>query len=292
MFQNVLICTDLSDGLQRLVNFVPSLAASGLKRITFLHTLSLSPEQAIPRPDLQKEQQIRDRLSTALHNVPAGVDVQIDVKWGKPLDHILQASKTHGSDLILSGMPIRNRLDESLFGSTTLGLCQRLAIPVLIVRPQLISAFTEEELDLRCRHLFRYLLIPYDGAASATYLVQQIKRRVQSPGSALESCLITWVVEDSGRKVLRGHQLEEAKKQIITAQHALEGLNLQLKTLVCEGEPLANVLNFAVEYDISAIAISSSSMGKLVEWSSPSFTRELLHRSWHPVLYFPGSQQK
>ncbi|NEO51139.1 MAG: universal stress protein, partial [Moorea sp. SIO4A3] len=35
MFQHCLICTDFSDGLYRLVEFVPSLAAGGLKKIIF-----------------------------------------------------------------------------------------------------------------------------------------------------------------------------------------------------------------------------------------------------------------
>jgi hypothetical protein len=50
------------------------------------------------------------------------------------------------------------------------------------------------------------------------------------------------------------------------------------------------VLAMAQEHDVSAIAIASSTLGKLIELSSPSFAGEILRRSWHPVVYFPPNQ--
>ena len=35
MFESCLICTEFSDGLERLAQFVPSLAKGGLKKIVF-----------------------------------------------------------------------------------------------------------------------------------------------------------------------------------------------------------------------------------------------------------------
>ncbi|MFM8299944.1 MAG: universal stress protein, partial [Microcystis aeruginosa] len=39
MFERALICTDLFDGLHRLVHCVPHLALSGLKQVIFLHSI-------------------------------------------------------------------------------------------------------------------------------------------------------------------------------------------------------------------------------------------------------------
>ncbi|NJO50364.1 MAG: universal stress protein [Leptolyngbyaceae cyanobacterium RM2_2_4] len=292
MFQRIIVCTDFSDGVYRLANCVPSLAAGGAKQIIFLHVVSLSDEREIPRPDEKKMQAARDRLSVALENVPDGVDVRVVVESGKPSDHIFNAAKTHNADLIILGMPSRNLLAEKLFGSTTMNLCQRMAIPVMTLRPQLVSTYTVEELNLRCRHLFRYLLLPYDGSAPSQYLVQQVKQFAQQPDSSLECCMLFWVVDPSGRSgaVLKESRAKEAESKLIEVKADLAKLGLRVETEVRLGDPVPEVLKAAEVYDISAIATSSGSLGKLIEWSVPSFTGEILRRSWHPVIYFPPTR--
>ncbi|MGB3496467.1 MAG: universal stress protein [Elainellaceae cyanobacterium] len=293
MFQRALICTDFEDGLYRLVNFVPSLAAAGLRAITFLHVLHLQDDREIPRPEPEKEQQARDRLSAALANVPEGIDVQIDVQTGRAADRVLNAIKVHQSDVVILGTPMRTRLDE-LFGSTTRQICKQVKIPVLILRPQLISAYTNEELELRCRHLFRYLLIPYDGSNSSNYLIEQVKLYAKDrPANSLERCFLSWVVDDVGRRGLQDvqeYQVQQAESKIASVTAELEMLNLKSESDVLRGSALAEILNVAIEKDISAIAISSESMGKLLEWSVPSFAGELMRQSMHPVLYFPTDE--
>lgn len=288
MFQRALICTDLTDGLHRLVNFVPSLAAGGFRQVVFLHTLAI-PEDQIPRQDDTKVEKVRDRFKSALKNVPSDVDVKIEVSYGKPIDHIIGAIKTYQSDVVLLGTPGRSLLQEKLFGSTTIGLCQRVNIPLLILRPQLVSTYTNEELDLRCRHLFRYLLIPFDGSDAGNHLVRQIKSyAAKHQPNTFEECFICWVVDDVSREPqLRQHEFEEAEKKLAALKPEFEALGLKVDAQVLQGNPVTQILAAAVDYDISAIATSSRSVGKLIELSVPSLTGEILRRSWHPILYFP-----
>ncbi|MEB3358700.1 MAG: universal stress protein [Synechococcales bacterium] len=291
MFQRVLICTDLEDGLQRLIHFVPSLAMSGLQQIVFLHTLPLSEDREIPRLNPAQEAAIKQRLSPAIAHIPEGVTVHIDVRTGRPADHILSAIDAYGSDLLVLGTPSRSRLTETLFGSTTMELCKRLTIPLMILRPQLISTYTTEELSLRCQHLFRSFLVPYDGSYAANYLISAIKAhaKARSPES-LKECLLIWVVDGVGRKGLqdvRDFQLREAEEAIATVKADLEDLDLKVDALVRRGTAISEVIETALEYDVSAIAIASDSLGNFLEWSIPSFAGEVLRRSWHPVIYFP-----
>lgn len=292
MFQRALICTDFEDRLYRLVNFVPSLAAGGLRSITFLHTVPVQDDREIPRLDSEEVERSRDRLSKALENVPEGIDVQVDVQSGRPSDRIVNAIKQHNPEVVILGTPRRTLLDEQLFGSTTQALCKQIKTPVLILRPQLVSAYTNEELDLRCRHLFRYLLIPYDGSSSSSYLIERVKLFVQKrPPNSLEKCFLCWVIDTVGRRGLQDileYQVQEAEAKIASAANSLKAADhVSTEYVVLRGNAMTEVLNTAVERDISAIAISSESMGKLLEWSVPSFARELMRQSWHPVLYFP-----
>lgn len=290
MFQRLLICTDLSDGLQRLVHFVPSFAAAGVQQITFLNSVPIWEGGGVPRIDKEGMEKSRQALHAALEHTTAGVDVHVDIESGQPKDSILRVAKERQADLIVMGVPFRSLLSEKLFGSTTMELYRRTPVPLLTVRPQLISTYTSEELDLRCRHLFRSFLVTYDGSQSAKYLVEQIKHRVKAhPHSPLEDCYFCWVVDDGGRRDIPwDYKLKEATQELEQVKAELES-ELKIKVVVdvrC-GNSVVEVLDAALEPDVSAIATSPGGDTKFLEWSVSSFTGDLLRRSWHPVLYFP-----
>ncbi len=296
MFQRPLICTDFSDGLQRLVDFVPSLVAGGMSQIVFLHIVPLE-EANIPRVNAEQVDRAKARLSAALNHVPAGTEVKVEVESGRAIEAILKTVERYQSDVIILGTPSRTLLTEKLFGSTTMGLAQRTNIPLLILRPQLISTYTSEELNLRCRHLFRTLLLPFDNSNAAQYTVEKVKELAQKrpiqevapqEDRSLEKILLSWVVEEGGRS-----ELSETEQQKIVCdtiepvrdQLIAQGLTVNIE--VRRGSPIVEVLSVAQESDVSAIALSSDNLGKLLEWSTPSFAGEIMRRSWHPVLYFP-----
>ena len=295
MFQRALICTNLEDGLHRLVHFVPNLVAGGLQQITFVHTVPFLEDREIPRIDDEKVQQAQELLSVALESRQKDVDVFVDVQSAKPPDHILRAVKQYQPDIIILGTSNKSRLTEQLFGSTTQALCRHLNIPVMILRPQLVSSYMAGELAFRCSHLFSYFLVPYDGSRSADYLIKALREHIQqSTAHILKRCLLCWVIEEGGRRSLRStidYQVQEAEEKINHVKDELGALGLGVNAFVLKGNVLSEILGLAVEYDISAIAVSSDSMGKLIEWSIPSFAGELLRQSWHPVIYFPPSRK-
>ncbi|MEO1210122.1 MAG: universal stress protein [Cyanobacteria bacterium J06638_20] len=286
MFQSALICTDFTDGLYRLVRFIPQLAESGLKTLVFLHVAPFA-EGAVPRPNEEKVQAARDRLSAALDHVPDGVEVKIEVKSGTPSVQIAEVLRKQPVDLVILGTPGRSLLSEKLFGSTMINVCQRLTVPLMILRPHLISTYTNAELALRCQNLFRYLLVPYDDSESAQYTLERIKAAAQA-GYPLDQCLLCWVVDEVRRNAqLRQYEEEKAAEVLAQRQQELEQLGINVQTEVRVGNALTEVLELAVDVDISAIASASGNVGKLIELSVPSLTGELLRKSWHPVIYFP-----
>ncbi len=289
MFQRCLICTDFTDGLYRLAEFVPSLAAAGIKQLIFLHSVPLGQEREIPRIDEEAMEKARDRFQQRLKTIPDGVEVKIEVPSGEPIQTIPKVAKTHQVDLIIIGTPIHSLLQEKLFGSTAIELAKACVTPLLIVRSQLISTYTREELNLRCQHLFRFLLIPYNGSNASKYLVQKIKQYAQNrPDDSLKECLLMWVVDEGGRREIpKDYQLREAQEQLESVKAELEQLGLQVHTQVRLGNPYLEILGAALEFDISAIAIASDHLGKIIDWPVRSFAGELMRRSWHPVLFFP-----
>ena len=288
MFQSCAICTDFTDGLHRLIDCVPNLASSGLNKIVFFHSVPLWEEGEVPRVDEEKIQQARKRLEKALDNVPDNVEVIVEVLSGKPLDTIPRLLKKHSVDVIITGTPIRSLLEEKFFGSTSTGLAKLTSQPLNIIRPELITTYTLEELDLRCRHLWRYLLIPYNGSKSAHYLIEEIKKYAKDrPENSLKQCMLMTVVDDCGRKSLVAEQrVEDSKTQLESVKKELEALNIEVNTLVKVGDPLEEITTAALDYDISAIAIATDYRNSLLQWTVRSFANDLMRRSWFPTLLF------
>lgn len=294
MFRNCLICTDFSDGLSRFIDFIPDLAANGLTKIVVLHSVPLWTEGNVPRVDQEKIDAAQARLSQALESVPEGVEVHIEVPSGRPSETIPNIAQQYQSEVILTGTPIRSLLEEKIFGSTSLELAKSTATPILTLRPQLISTYTRDELALRCRNLWRYLLIPYNDGNSAKYLVERLKDYARDrPDNSLQQCLLLWAIEEtSGRRgVPTEYRVEEAEKRLAEVKADLEdSLKLQVKTQVCLGSPLMQILETAVTEDISAIATAYVTRGALLDWTVSSFADEILRSSWFPVLFFSPKQ--
>ena len=216
MFQSCLICTDFTDGLYRFLDCVPSLAQSGLKKIVFFHSVPLWEEGEVPRVDDEKIERAKQRFQKALDHAPSNVDVQIEVLSGKPLDTIPRVLKKHPVDVIMTGTPIRSLLQEKFFGSTSTGLAKATSQPLNIIRPELLTTYTLEELNLRCRHLWRYLLIPYNNSETARYLIEEIKKYAHNrPEDSLKQCILMSVIDDCGRNsILAEQRVEEAKANL------------------------------------------------------------------------------
>ena len=288
MYQRALICTDFTDGMYRLTAFVPELKAGGLNHLVFFHNVPIDDDRGIPRIDEEQVTVCCNRLEASLANIPEGITVDVAVESGRVTDNILQVIKAHEIDVVILGASTRNLLQEQLFGSTTKELLQKTPVPLLILRPQLISAYTTEELSLRCRHLFKYFLLPYDNSDSANSMIDRVLGQLEHhPSDALEKALLLWVIDDSIREELRAGMTPETLQVILdqTAQK-LSAHQVDVKTEIQQGDPCAEILKAAEIYDISAIALSSGAKGWR-RWSVPSTTSTILRQSWHPVLVYP-----
>ncbi|MEB3291165.1 MAG: universal stress protein [Leptolyngbya sp.] len=290
MFQRALICTDFTDGMHRLAQFVPSLAAGGFQSLTFFHNVAIDAEREIPSSDPELLAAPKQRIVDRLRDVPDHIEVRVEVQMGRASDNILRLAKQCQADVIFLGTPTRTMLEEKLFGSTTMQLAEKTPIPLMILRPQLVSTYTTAELELRTTHLFRYLLLTYDGQEGGKALIDKVRKQVQSnPHSVLERVRLLWVIDDSIRREFHGdHPVEQAQTECEKIQTELANLGLVVNTTVVEGDPIQQIMFTAEQYDIGAIATCPGSLGGFLKWSTPSLTRDILRRSWHPVLYFPA----
>ncbi len=286
MFESCLICTDFNDGLHRLIHFIPNLAAGGLKKIIFCHSVPLWEEGEVPRIDREKIDRAKEKLSAALTEVPEGIEVKIEVVSGRPTETVPRLLEQYKIEVIILGTPVRSLLKEKIFGSTTMGLAKLTSTPVLILRPQLISTYTVEELKLRAQHLWRYLLIPYNDTEICNYALEKIKEYARSDNS-FKQCLVLWTIEDTIRnQLIIEERSAQAKEKLKSIKAELEELGLEVKTELRQGNFVHEILDAALNYDISAIAVASNYQISLLNLVIPSDMEELLRSSWFPVLFF------
>jgi nucleotide-binding universal stress UspA family protein len=288
MFQRCLICTDLTDGLQRLVTNVKSLRDSGLTEITFLHNVPLWEEGQVPHVNVEEIELAKEKLSPALAYSSDEVKVNVEVTSGNVADNILKAVKKYNPDFIMTGTPLRSSLQESIFGSTTMDLTKKVKIPLMILRPQLISVYTSEEMKIRCRKLNDYWLVPCYDVDNARYLLEQIKfYATEKPSTVKHKYLFLVVIDDVSRSdLIVENSVKDAQQKSEVVKKELESLGLEVEVIVTTGNPLKETLNVALTHNISAIAIADDQDG-LLDWTVKSFTQEVLHRSWFPVVFFP-----
>ena len=288
MFQSCLICTDFTDGLYRLTDCVSNLAQCGLKEIVFFHSVPLWEEGEVPRIDEEKVEQAKQRLNKAVENAPEAVNIRVEVLSGKPLDTIPRVLKKYSIDVVMTGTPIRSLLKEKFFGSTSTGLAKITSQPLNIIRPELITTYTCEELALRCQHLWRYLLIPYNDSETARYLIEEIKKYAgDRPENSLKQCMLMSVIDDCGRKsILAEQRVEEAEASLKSVKEELEALDIEVNTLVKVGDPVQEITTAALDYDISAIAIATDYRNSFLQWTVRSFANDLMRSSWFPMLLF------
>ncbi|MEL6382300.1 MAG: universal stress protein [Cyanobacteria bacterium J06626_18] len=293
MFQRALICTDFTDGLYRLGYVVPGLVEGGLSDITFFHNVAVPTERSVPKVDQEGIESARQRFQEIIRDVPEGANVNIIAECGRPTDNILKQIKVTSADVVFLGTPTRSVLSEKLFGSTTMGLVERTPVPMMILRPQLASIYTTEELTIRCRNLFRYWLIPYDGTEGSDRFIKSLRTHFRTfPPPPEHKYLLLWVIDDSIRRELRGdNPMQDAEERLQKTAGMLRELDVTVETIVKEGDPLNEILMTAEQYNISAIATASRGIGGFMRWSVPSLTRDILRQSWHPVLYFPRVEE-
>jgi nucleotide-binding universal stress UspA family protein len=285
MFQRLLICTDLNDGLQQLARCVNAFAATGVEQITFLYSQPIEETVGVPRLDasvVAAAQAAVDRWLPAQPNLA----VKVEVQMGRVTDCISRTAQQYQSDLIVLGTASKTNLNEKLFGSTTLELAQKTTLPLLILRPQLLDVMMLEELELRCKYLFQRLLIPYNDSPAANYLVEQVAQR--NPAHTVDRCTLCWVSPDRNwLSIPEAEQAQLIDQQLAPAEAKLIAAHITPQRAIHHGNALQGILTTAREADISAIAIASNSLGTIAEWTTPSLTSELIRQSWYPLIFFP-----
>lgn len=181
-------------------------------------------------------------VTRLLHGNPlSAVDVDYEVRVGKPASHILDVARARACDLIVMSTHGLTGVRKLFFGSTTERVLRETTVPVLAVHP---LAEIPRSLSDILRVIGR-ILVPVDLTDSSIFQVQMARRIAETLGLPM---VLTHVVEPvrsplATRLHLAGIELERRTR----AEDALAELiatlppRLHAEGLVAYGDPAEEV---------------------------------------------------
>jgi universal stress protein A len=183
------------------------------------------------------------RLATRLLQASAeeAVDVEYEVRVGKPAVQILECARAHGCDLIVMSTHGLTGIRKLFFGSTTERVLRETTIPVLAVHP--LAEAPQSAAD--AHRVIGRILVPVDLTPTSLAQVQLARRIAEPLGLPI---VITHVVEPvrsplADRLHLTGIELERRTR----AEDALAELaatlprRLPAEGLVAYGDPAEEI---------------------------------------------------
>ena len=275
MFRRILICTDLTDGLQRLISTVNDLQQIGVSQVVFAHCVPFAEESDIPHPDEKAVLAAQRCLDPAIAGNLSGIDLHIEIGSGKPEEWLPSIAAQYRSELLVLGTPPRSFLVEKLFGSTSAALAQRCHLPLLALRPPLIQVYRQDELSLRCQNLFRELWISFDSMVTGQLLVDYLTHTLaqhweqnleQDAASdrpiAIDKCWLVAIVAQESRRFPNDHKIQEAQTYLEGFKTQLSSYGVAIETQIYTGQDWQDILSLTAgsntESNISAICVTAN----------------------------------
>lgn len=163
--KKILFATDLSARCDRALDRAAALAVAWHAELVAVHALEQSedfyakvlderlpswPRQTDPAKIV--EEQLR-------HDIPPSVRVTAVAEKGDPVDLVMRAAKTHGCDLIVTGIARDETLGRFGLGATVDRLLRRSRIPLLVVKE-------------RARRPYGNIVVATDFSASAQHALR------------------------------------------------------------------------------------------------------------------------
>lgn len=139
MYDDILVPTDGSAGMDRVIDHAEGLAREHGGRIHGLYVLDTASWTGLPMESSFEGvgEALRDQGEMALRQLErrvAAVPVRTDIVQGSPAKRIVEFTTQEGCDLVVMGTHGRSGVDRLLLGSVAERVVRSSPVPVLTVR--------------------------------------------------------------------------------------------------------------------------------------------------------------
>jgi len=269
--------TDLSEASDAAINSrtcLDCLSTVGVETVHIITVTSSNVHHGVPGITAPREKAL-SRQRRAFED--AGFDVETHVVRGTPYQRINGLAKRVDADLILVGSRGRGGSGPGMIGSTSRNVVRTATRPVLVER----IGEDDGEPTVAREHLFQRLLYATDFSENAERAFDQF--RVLEP--ALEEATVVHVL---GREQERIEEdLEQAKENLTELATELEGLGIDVGTMIREGKPAEEILEAEREVEPTTVLVGARGLSRLRRLLLGSVSDTVLEGASANVLVVP-----
>ncbi|MFC7229921.1 universal stress protein [Salinirubellus salinus] len=274
--------TDLSDAIETALESRICLECLGRYGITEVHLLNVtSPNVTTGMPGSDVGRQTRrglERQADLLRE--EGFDVETHVVRGTPHRRINGLAEQVGADLIIVGSRGKSPLRERFIGGTARDVARTAVRPLLVQR----IVETEDEHEIANEHLFQRVLYATDFSENAERAFEQF-RYLQE---ATQEATLLHVTPPERRS--EPDVVEDAEARLAELADRLEGMGIETRTVVREGEAVEEILAAEAEFDPTSILMGSRGRSRIRRLLLGSTSEKVTARASCNVLLVPPRQ--
>lgn len=281
MITSVLIPADLSEESDFVLRFAAGLRALGVRRTVLGHSVEASGLEGpviVAAMDRAREW-MRD---AAARLEGAGVQVEVRVVTGEPVDAMIALASEAHVDAIVAGSHGKTALDRLISGSMSEDLLAFADRPILFCRFDLLEAAPEPG-DL-ARDFGRSIVLPTDFSESATRAFELV---ADLPKGVVGTLRLLHVLDPDSAGREPDEAEEEARRRLAELVAAGEARGLVVQSVVRRGEPGPEALSELAESGASGVITGSRGLGPWTEAVVGSVSLMLLRQAPCPVLVVP-----
>jgi nucleotide-binding universal stress UspA family protein len=309
-YEKILVPLDGSERAEAVIPHVKNLAHHDKAKVVLTRVVEPVGRSFVLDPDAppkykwdaKRDEVARTYLSTWVERLQSeGIDTEMVLMWGLPVDGILQAAKESDADLIALTSQGRTGLKQVVYGSVAAGVMNRTNRPFLMVHTE-VKAGKETN---------QQILVPLDGSRHAEAILPHVESVAQLyeaqvtlmrvMTTAYQTAVVYSVDDDTAAdadeaETTSGHLLkrlthEQEVERFEKARHYLQEWRDKLQTkglnvnaVLLQGRPVEGIVHVAESIDADLIAMTSHGRSGLAQVFYGSVSVGVLNRTKRPLL--------
>ena len=262
MVQKILTALDGTKASESVLPYLETLLASQDANVTLV--------RVTPRGSMARTREATAYLTRVAEGLRArGAVVDIHVLSGKPAPTLVDMAVRGNYSLIVMGSHGRSGLPRLLLGSVAEEVLRRSPLPLLIVRPQ---AMTAEKPKLK------RIVVPLDGSHRSAAILPHVALLAKATGARL---LFTTVVEPHAREEI---PVEVLAKNLFRDQKNLLQQGIPTELIIRYGNPADEILSLGDVQNADLVALSTHGRTGLERARFGSVAESILRKGKRPLL--------
>ncbi len=235
----------------------------------------ISPGQDVRKTLIAEARQALQQIAPAF----AGIPVEVDVRWGSPIETILQITEESDDPLIVVASSVRRGLSRALSGSMAFDLAHEATCPVIVIH----GRYAAPDMTLSPLHT---IVVPLDQSTLAEHALDTIPQIAEAGSATIH---LVHVIEPFDAREPHAEHLVDADalnsmRYLEQKAESLRSLGFDVMVETRRGRPSDQIVEAAAEQNAGLIAMATHGRGGLSRIMFGSNAERVLRQVQVPLL--------